>query len=262
MSDEMNGLFEEQDGDTTPGARSLEGTARLTQVAGEVTSQIFRTLEGNMDEYREQVAASQKSHGAMDVLIHDLVDFDELDVQFVKDLSEETVNAMLKSQQSKRSRTKSKTMTLDNYRSMMVGAVAENIIRFATGKVKLAGGARRAAGDIGFSEEQLAFLAENQDELKRELRNIQSKKSIAKSKDGFTEEDEHWAALLDAEAALKAIRVSTGRTKVVEVDKTKDALTALLAEGLKPAELAKRIAELAAPVEPVDEPVVEEPTAE
>jgi hypothetical protein len=259
MSDEMNGMFETQDGEATPGARSLEGTARLTQVAGDITSQIFRTLEGNMDEHREQVAASQKSHGAMDQLIKDLSSFDDVDVEFIRELPEETVNAMLKSQQSKRSRTKSKTMTLDNYRSMMVGAVAENLIRYATGKVKLAGGARRAAGDIGFSDEQLAFLAENQDELKRELRNIQSKKSIAKSKDGFSEEDEHWVALLEAEAALKAIRVSTGRTKVVEVDKTKDALTALLSEGLKPAELAKRIAELAADEAPA---VVEEPTAE
>ena len=252
MTEELNGLFEAQDGEATTGTRSLEGTARLTQVASEIASQIFRTLEGNMDQYREQVAASQASHGAMDQLIKDLVALDSIDVEFIRELSEDTVNAMLKSQQSKRSRTKSKTMTLDNYRAMMIGAVSENLIRHATGKTKLAGGARRSAGDIGFNEEQLAFLAEHQDELKRELRNIQSKKSIEKAKEGFVEDgNERWAALIEAEAALKAIRVSTGRTKVVEVDKTKDALTALLAENLKPAELAKRIAALTADEEPV-----------
>jgi hypothetical protein len=248
-----NSMFAKDD-ETAAGVRSLEGTARLTQVASEVTTDIFAVLDHNMAEYREQVSASQKSHSAMDELIHATVDFDAVDVAFIKELSEETITAMLKSQQSKRSRTKGKTMTLDNYRSMMVGAVAENLIRFATGKTKLAGGSRRAAGDIGFSEEQLAFLADNQDELKRELRNIQSKKSIAKSKEGFSEEDAYWLELLEAEAALKSVRVSTGRTKVVEVDTTKDALNALLAENLKPAELARRIKELTGEVAPEAEP--------
>lgn len=258
---ELDSMFDTSTEDVTVGARSLEGTARLTQVSSEIVSNIFKTLDTNMAEYSEQVLASQKNHSAMDALIHSLVDFETVDVTFIRELSEETVNAMLKSQQSKRSRTKGKTMTLDNYRSMMVGAVAENLIRFATGKVKLAGGARRAAGDIGFDDEQLAFLAENQDELKRELRNIQSKKSIAKSKEGFSEDSDHWQELLEAEAALKAIRVSTGRTKVVEVDKTKDALQELLAEGLTPKQLAARIQELAGPAPVVDE-VVEEPIAE
>jgi hypothetical protein len=129
----------------------------------------------------------------------------------------------------------------------------------ATGKVKLAGGARRAAGDIGFNDEQLAFLTDNQDELKRELRNIQSKKSIAKSKDGFSEDSEHWVALLEAEAALKAIRVNTGRTKTVVVDTTKDALAALIAENLPPKEFAKRVKELTQVQEPVVEPETDEP---
>lgn len=239
-------LFANGNEEATTGTRSLEGTAQLTNLASSITSDIMATLDANMSEYKDQVIASQKSHSAMDALIAELTDFSQFDVEFLRVLPEETINAMLKSQQSKRSRTKGKTMTLDNYRSMMVGAVAENLIRFATGKTKLAGGARRAAGDIGFNDEQLAFLAENQDELKRELRNIQSKKSIAKSKEGFSEDSEHWMALLDAEASLKAIRVSTGRTKIVEVDSTKDALAELDIEHMTKAEIAAAVKELTA----------------
>lgn len=261
MSEEqLEGVFESDAGDgTVAGARSLEGTAKLTQVSNDVVSGIIRQLNGNMDVYTDRVIASQKSHGAMDELIKELGDLESVDVEFIRELPEETVNAMLKSQQSKRSRTKGKTMTLDNYRSMMVGAVAENLIRIATGKTKLAGGARRAAGDIGFSDEQLAFLADNQDELKRELRNIQSKKSIAKSKEGFSEEDEYWQKLLAAEAQLKSVRVSGGRTKIVEVDKTKDAVSDLLenAGSMSKKELLAKLEELTGDATPDEEPTEE-----
>lgn len=246
MTDEMTDLFDATE-DGTKRNRALDGTGQLTQMASEITTGIFKQIEGQVDERREQVLKAQKNHAAMDQLINELVDFDALDVEFLRELSEETIQSMLKSQQSKRSRTKGKPMTLDNFRSLTIGAVAENLIRFATGHAKLAGGTRRMAGDVGFTEEQLAVLVDDQDELKRELRNIQSKKSIAKSKDGFSEEDEHWQNLLVAEAALKDIRVSTGRTKTVEVDTTKDALSELIALNLPPKELAKRVAELAAP---------------
>lgn len=248
-------MFKAEGEEGAAGARSLEGTAKLTQVANEVTADVFHTLEGNMDEYRELVADSQKSHSAMDKLIAIIHPVESVDVEFIKELDEDTVIAMLKSQQSKRSRTKGKTMTLDNYRSMMVGAVAENLIRFATGKVKLAGGARRAAGDIGFTDEQLAVLAEDQDELKRELRNIQSKKSIAKSKDGFSEESDYWQELLVAEAALKGIRINGGRTKIVEVDTTKDAVAELLshAGNMSAKDLKAKLAELVGPADEATE---------
>lgn len=219
-----------ENNETATNARNLAGTAQLTSVANELVAQCIKTLNDNLDEYREDFEASKHDHNAMDALLAKLIDFDTIDVEFIKELDEATVDGMLKSQQSKRSRAKGKVMTMDNYKSMMSGAIAENLIRKATGKVKSAGGARRMSGSVDFTAEQLEALQADQEQLKKELRNVQSKKSIMKSKADFTEEDERWQALLVAEEQLKSIRVTTGGTKVVKVDETKEKLAEMLSE--------------------------------
>lgn len=235
---------------TTTNARNLAGTAQLTSVANELVAECIKKLNDNFDEYREDFEASKHDHNAMDALLAKLLDYGTIDVEFIRALDEATVDGMLKSQQSKRSRAKSKAMTMDNYKSMMAGAIAENIIRKATGKVKSAGGARRMSGSVDFTAEQLEELKEDQDRLKKEIRNVQSKKSIMKSKADFSEEDPRWQALLVAEEQLKSIRISTGRTQVVKVDETKDALTEKLAdidiEHLKAGESKELLAQIRA----------------
>ena len=222
----MNNLFAESSNETvTTNSRSLAGTAQLTSIASNLTAEVIGKLNENIEEYMEQFNASKSDHGAMDALIELMVNFDEVDYEFIKELNETTVDGMLKSQQSKRSRAKGKAMTLDNYKSMMTAAIAEKIIRLATGKTKNAVGVRRGSGQVSFSDEELEALKDNQEQLKKELRNIQSKKSIMKSKANFSEEDERWQQLLIAEGQLKSIRVSTrGTTKIVEVDTTKEKL--------------------------------------
>ena len=219
-----------ENNETTANARNLAGTAQLTSVANELAAECIKKLDDNFEEYHEDFEASKHDHSAMDALLAKLIDYDNVDVEFIKELEEATVDGMLKSQQSKRSRAKSKAMTMDNYKSMMTGAIAENLIRKATGKVKSAGGARRMSGSVDFTAEQLEELKEDQERLKKEIRNVQSKKSIMKSKADFSEEDPRWQALLVAEEQLKSIRVSTGRTQVVKVDETKDALAEKFAE--------------------------------
>lgn len=219
-----------ENNEVTTNARSLAGTAQLTAVANELVASTIKALNDNLDDYRDAFEESKNDHGAMDKLLKQFIDFSSIDVEFIKELDETVVDGMLKSQQSKRSRAKSKAMTLDNYKSMMAGAIAENLIRTATGKVKSAGGARRMSGSVDFSEEQLAALKEDQEQLKKEIRNIQSKKSIMKSKAEFTEDDERWQALIKAEEQLKSIRVSAGGTTVVKVDETKDKLAEMIGE--------------------------------
>lgn len=227
----INELFNAtENNEATTNARNLAGTAQLTAVANELVAQCIKTLNDNLEEYRDEFAASQKDHSAMDTLLAKLIDFGAVDVEFIKKLDEDTVDGMLKSQQSKRSRAKSKAMTMDNYKSMMAGAIAENLIRQATGKVKSAGGARRMSGSVNFTAEQLEELRADQEKLKKELRNVQSKKSIMKSKADFSEDDDRWQALLVAEEQLKSIRVSTGHTQVVKVDETKEKLAEVLAD--------------------------------
>ena len=231
MTNNINEMFNTvENNETTTNARSLAGTAQLTSVANTLVADCMAKISEQLDDYKELFMESQKDHNAMDKLLALLIDFDSIDVEFISSLDEQTVDGMLKSQQSKRSRAKNKLMTMDNYKNMMAGAIAENLIRKATGKVKMATGIRRASGSLDFTEEELEQLKEDQERLKKEIRNIQSKKSIMKSKEDFTEEDERWKRLLEVEEQLKSLRVSTRATRVVKVDETKEKLASAFAD--------------------------------
>lgn len=214
--------------EVTTGSRGLAGTAQLTALSSEIAQSIINIVNDNYEEYKELLNASKTDNNAMDKLINKTHDLSTADISFLQELSEEVTTGMLKSQQSKRSRSKSKVMTMDNYRTMMTAAVAENLIRLATGKDKSSSGTRRLSGSVEYTEEQLLEYEVNQELLKKELRNVQSKKSIMKSKADFDESDDRWKALLIAEMQLKERRVTTGAVHVVQVDKTKDALSTML----------------------------------
>lgn len=215
---------------TTVGGRALSGTAQLTAIATEIANEVLKAANESLDVYKPLVIQSQRDNNAMDKLIMSLYDVDSVDTSFLQDVNDKVLDGMLKSQQSKRSRSKGKQMTVDNYRAMMVGAIAEHILRNVLDKPKSAGVGRRRAGTVSFSDEELAALAANQELLRKELRNVQSKKSIAKSKSDFDEQSEAWQALLKAEEQLKAIRVTSERATTIVVDTTKNELSGLLEE--------------------------------
>lgn len=235
MSNEMNNLFVTESNAATIGNRGLSGTVQLTSIASSIAVSIIAQLnehlsadgdEAEKAEWLEALKKSQSENSAMDELIEKVHPLSEVDVEFLKSLDDDTIDGMLKSQQSKRSRCKSKAMTVDNYKALMTGAIAENLIRLVTGKEKHSGGSRRMAGSVDYTIEQLQELSENQEKLKKEIRNVQSKKSIMKSKADFDENDERYQALLKAEQQLKDMRVQT--TAYVEVDTTKNELASLL----------------------------------
>ena len=219
----INEMFSaEENGTTAVSTRGLAGTAQLTSVSNNLVASTLITLNGDFAQYKETFEASKADHNSMDKMLSQLINFAEVDVEFLKELPDDVTEGMLKSQQSKRSRSKGKVMTMDNYKAMMSAAIAENLIRTATGKAKSSGGANRQSGTVEFSEERLAELAADQEQLKKELRNVQSKKSIMKTKADFSEEDDRWQALLVAEAQLKGIRVV--RERVIKVDDNKNLL--------------------------------------
>ena len=237
--------------ETTTNARTLSGTAALTQVASAGASSAIRRMEADIENYRDRIALSATDSAELDKLIDELkplVDIESDDP--LRFLDEDTVESMLKSQQSKRSRAKGKAMTLDNYKTLMTAAIAEDILRELYNKPKQAGGAKRR-GSVEFTAEQLDALSADQVQLRKEIRNIQSKKSIMKSKADFDESSEAWQQLLTVESTLKGLRVGGRGSTVVEVDTTKDALAGVLEgvdiEHLKAAdakELLARISEL------------------
>lgn len=227
MSNAINNLFTTESNSLTTNNRSLSGTAQLTSVASNIAAEVINVMNNDIDTYVDDIKRSQTDNDFMDSLIERIHPLTEVDVEFLKELDEETLDGMLKSQQSKRSRCKSKAMTLDNYKSLMVGAIAENLIRLATGKEKHSAGSRRVSGSIEYTVEELEALNNDQDKLRKEIRNIQSKKSIMKSKADFDENSERWQQLLKVEQQLKDMRVGT-TTEYVEVDTTKNKLNELL----------------------------------
>lgn len=225
----INELFGSNESASTANARNLPGTAELTNVAHSAAIRMMKAMEENMEAYKPRIQASATDTRELDAIISDfdyLLEVDEDSI--LRALSDEAVESMLKSQQSKRSRAKSKAMTVDNYITLLTAAIAEDILRDIYNKPKSASGPRRMAGSVDYTSEQLEALSNDQEALKREIRNVQSKKSIMKSKGDFDEADPRWQALLKAEQQLKGMRIS-GRSGVVEVDKTKDALSELLA---------------------------------
>lgn len=234
MTNAMNNLFTAESNTTANNGRGLTGTAQLTNIASNLAADIIReintAIEANDEhshEWVERLKKSQADNNAMDNLIESVHPLETVDIDFLKDLDDNTLDGMLKSQQSKRSRCKSKAMTLDNYRALMTGAIAENLIRLATGKEKNSVGSRRMAGKVEFTIEELQQLSEDQERLKKEIRNIQSKKSIMKSKADFDESDERYQALLKAEQQLKDMRVNA-TVEVIKVDECAEALSELL----------------------------------
>ena len=227
MTTQMNELFSTEVAEgATKSVRALEGTAQLTSLANEIVSSIMKTVECDIETYKPMIAASKESHDAMDDLVNKVYDLTIVDISFLTALDTTVLENMLRSQQSKRSRAKGKDMTMDNYRNMMNAAVAENLIRKALGKSKTVSFSVRRSSKLDFTEEELQELAKNQGEVRREIRNVQSKKSIMKSKEGFSEDSEAWQQLCELEAKLKSIR--TEWTPEPKQDKTQGKLAEML----------------------------------
>lgn len=262
----INELFGTNENVNTTAGRGLPGTAELTNVASAAAHRIVKEMEADIEAYRPRIQKSATDTRELEAIIDEFKPLYDLDEDHVlMNLDDETVEGMLKSQQSKRSRTKAKTMTLDNYITLLTAAIAEDILREIYNKPKSAGGFQRSTGGVDYTIEQLEKLGNDQEALRREIRNIQSKKSIMKSKADFDEADPRWQALLKAEQQLKDMRVGGRSGHVVEVDKTKDALSELLAGAdiskMKSADahaLLERIAALTNNDAPADEEIAEE----
>jgi hypothetical protein len=204
----------------TNGGNQLGSTANLTRISTDIAREILKRAEADAEKYQAKIVESQQSHDVMDQLINEIYDLTTVDIDFLKKETADVLDRMIKSQQSKRSRAKSKEMTLDNYITMLTGAVAENLLRIAANKPKSAGGGGARRGSVRYSEEELEMFANDPEALKRAIRNVQSKKSIDRSKADFDETSERWQALLEVEAQLKAIRDGQSAEAEKAIEKT------------------------------------------
>ena len=218
----LKGLFANNNTNqkVTNKGNQLDNTANLTRLSTDIAREILKTAEADAEKYQQVILDSQKSHDVMDQLINDTYDLTTVDIEFLKTESEEVLDRMIKSQQSKRSRAKSKEMTFENYLTMLTGAVAENLLRIAANKPKSAGGGGARRGTVTYSEEELEAFKNDPEALKKAIRNVQSKKSIYKAKADFDPESERWKELLEVEAQLKAIRDGQSAEAAKAIEKT------------------------------------------
>jgi hypothetical protein len=224
-------------------ARTGDDTMQLTTQATTIAQEVMTKVESK--EIAEgTVLGSMQSHDAMDAMIEEHRPLTSDEYEWLKELDGGLVDRMIKSQQSKRSRSKSKSMTKGNYQTMLVGAIAENMLRLAHGKEKGGSGHSGTTTDIHFSDEALSLLAADQIELRKAIRNIQSRKSIMKSKANFDETSEKWQQILTAEEQLKGIRIGTVSGKTTQP--IKDLLEGITdIESLKAADARELITKIA-----------------
>lgn len=213
----LNNLFTAEEKETK-GKRALSGTAEMTANAEVVVNNILEALSNDYDSHAETFEQSKVDAYAMDMLISEFTNnFEDVEVGFLDKYDEDELKAMLKSQQSKRSRAKSKDMTMDNYKAMMNAAVCELMIRTFTGKAKTRVAGR---GSNMYTSEFLKSMAEDQHELRRELRNVQSKMCIFRKKhpEDYNEHDEY-KELEKVENTLKDMRtpIEGHRVKMSDV---------------------------------------------
>lgn len=220
----MENLFVQNNMETVNvGKAVLTYTAELTKVATGLAQEFMNNAVLTTDladdaAHTEKVKLAMTDNNVLDEMLAEFTSLNNTPVEFLAEASEDELNRMLKSQQSKRSRTKKLTMTQANFMSLVTGAAAENLIRMATGKAKSVTTVVRLSG-TELDEEQAAYFTENQDALIKAIRNVQSKKTGLKKKG--LEGSEEWSNLIEFESKLKALRVggrpSTTVVKTVEV---------------------------------------------
>ena len=218
--------------------RVLVGSTQVTELAMSVAKHTFEAALSQPDVYQARILASQTDIGELESLIVELGSLDVYDTTFIKNLGDENTDGILKSQMSKRSRCKGKEMTSENYLNMMTAMAAELLVRKEIGKKRSATVSRRSTAT--YSEDELKQLAADQNALRREIRNVQSKKSMhKKSLNGIepTMEDLGWKLLCDIEDQLKSIRTDIPRGSFNTLaDNTRTELAAKL-EGVNLTEL-------------------------
>lgn len=205
----MTNLFTTENGMVSSGANKLDVTATLTNVSNNLATVVFEKIMERLDAkeegFEQRIVLSQKDNDALDTLIAECANLSVTKIDFLKEATEDVLERALKSQQSKRSRTKSKNMSKDNYKTLISAAIAEHLIRLGLDKPKGAN-VGASAGSSTISDKEIEKLRGDVAAINKAIRNVQSRKSIAKSKLDFDETSERYQSILAQEIQLKQLR--------------------------------------------------------
>lgn len=208
MSELTEALFTQDPLDATLSHKALDGTAELNTLAIEIANTALTTMLNDLTAYGEDMKASQTDNEVLDTLVDTFITDEHrakaLDI--CKDKSHELCIQILKSQQSCRSRTRHKAMTKGNYKRLLVTAICERLLRGAANMPNGSLNGKSAAASLEpYTKEELVELAKDQDNVRRILRNVQSKKTGCKKLPNY-ESSDRWHKLEVLTAQLISIR--------------------------------------------------------
>lgn len=201
------------------GVRRLDCTAALTSYADAEARTLLQKVNAD-PELQEALKASFTDSDAQDNLIVDILG--HLSIETIMDADEEQLKRLLASQQSKRSRSKGKEMTVANYLNMMSAAIAENVIRQVIGRPR--GAAARTSTVSPLTEDELKLFKDDLDAVNKKIRVLQSWKSTHKHLQDSTE----WTTVCANIATLQGLRPATNSIKVTKEDPRVSAIRAQL----------------------------------
>lgn len=217
----LSNIFNAEAQITAGGKNQLALTANLTQVSTVIANDIINRIDAD-DNAAAIVSNMYADYNALNHEIAIQLEAHPTDIEWLQEISTEDAIKMLKSQQSKRSRARSTTMTLTNFKTMLTAAVAEELLRRAHNITRSAGGSSRRT-ELVLTEEMVDAYTADQAKLAKAIRNVQSKKSIMKKKPDFDEASEEWMKLLEYEASLKALRTNSTAVDTQTIEKAKKA---------------------------------------
>lgn len=233
MTKKLGSLFAEENNDLIGKTdKALVGSAELVRLADIEAEKIWAMADSDDtedDRIVELVGKSIDDPSLLDDVVSELYVYEADSLQFLVKLSDEVLERMMKSQQSKRSRIKSMTRNKNNYLKMLSATIAEHMIRKALNKPKGKSGRVSSLMAPELTEEEIKLYSVDQFSLGAQIRNVQSRKSTFKKNTENYEETEFWQALLQREAALKALRTNVS-TPVVFTDPRVDRIIELVAE--------------------------------
>jgi hypothetical protein len=216
--------------------RGFAETNQLNKVANVIAELILNEIAGcdNDSSLYNNFELSKTSPASMTSLIerYDYMSYYATD-SCLADTSSETLERMLKSQQSKRSRLKGSVMTAHNYKALLTASICEAILRSIMGKQAGTISIGVGAGALEpFTDEELNALAEDQTKLQKLIRGIQSKKSVYRVRFDADMEGPYWNSLLAREEQLKSLRPTPTRAiakqSIIIDDSTRVAIKGIL----------------------------------
>lgn len=194
---------------TEAGVRRLDCTAALTSYSDNEARTLLQKVNAD-PELQMSLKASFTDSDAQDSLIS--IVLGHLSTDAIIDADEEQLKRLLASQQSKRSRSKGKEMTVANYLSMMSAAIAESIIRTAIGRPR--GAAAKTSTVSLLTEDETQMFANDLDAANKKIRVLQSWKSTHKHLVDTAE----WSVVCQNISTLQGLRPASTSIKVAKED--------------------------------------------